>query len=365
MKVKKLVALLPLTAIRPVEANAPAPRAVAPPPSPPNVAATRTGSAFMPHSDPLGPALQMPELSGPRAPLPLPDFWDLPKPQAAAEASWPKLNSAEMRKLEASFRRSMRPREVVLLSGPGGLAFGAEDVSSLQAGLALQTPAVTLGDGQRDVRMAELFDAVTSSANEGRRPVIFIHAHGKMDNGHLVRLGRGDSQRTDELFRTVAEATAGAPVDIFLTSCHGGGAILDGLKTLPHGSTLTTLSSAEDPVFVQDIVRLTTALNSLPVNLEKPNELAILYLVKGLGNRVSPSLAFPGFGAINLDSTLEQRLGKTFTRDEAARAHERLDPLMGHAETSDFIERIQTAATIWDFKWSDYGPALAVTLAAI
>lgn len=253
--------------------------------------------------------------------------------------------------------------KVVILSGPGGFAFNNKNVQKIAAAMRTSgADVIVLGDGEKPIDKEQVTKTLEMVASKSSGPVtLFVMAHGDLKNGnHVIDIDGKYGLTSAELFSTTSRAFGDRPVDIFMTSCHGGAAIPE-VNRLPKGSTLATLAPGKETVSGIDIDRLTDVIDSSDLTAR---HLADLYLGKALKNRIAPSVAVSDQGVRDLPREFIDRLGKPFSGDEKKAAHSVLDAVIGEQRVAEIIEKITGAKNEWAINAVDFGPALAITLAA-
>lgn len=254
---------------------------------------------------------------------------------------------------------------ILLISGPGGDAFGEEEVKLATENFTKAGANVlVVGDGKRDVSLEEVIKTATKIQGE---MTVFLNAHGVVRNGeHHVGLTDEHNTPSNDIFKQLAKARNGKPFDIFMTSCHGGAAQQSANKLLPKGSVLVDLAPGDQTVAGHDVKAFlkTVAENkSLASNL-RGEHLLNDYLMSDLKNRIPPSLTVAGEGTYNLEGIFKARIGEQFSKEESENAHKTLDAAFGKEKVDVIIQQITSAKSEYDIGAVDFGPALAVAFAA-
>ena len=253
--------------------------------------------------------------------------------------------------------------KIVILSGPGGRAFNNNNVQELAEAMRSSGADVTLlGDGEKPITKEQVTTAMEMVASDASEPVtLFVMAHGDVKSGnHVIDIDGKYGLTSAELFDTASRVFGDRTLDVFMTCCHGGAAIPE-VNRLPKGSTLATLAPGKETVSGVDIDRLTDAIDSSDLTA---HYLADLYLGRALKNRIAPSIAVSGQGVHDLPRKFIDRLGKPFSDDEKTSAHGALDKVIGEKRVSEIIAKIAGAKNEWSIDAVDFGPALAISLAA-
>jgi hypothetical protein len=256
------------------------------------------------------------------------------------------------------------PNQVIIIAGPGGTAFNNTHIERLAAAMRCAGAEVSvIGDGDTTLRNVAIMQSLDNAAILSNEPVtLFIMAHGTLDGDtHSLVFDESDEISSADFFNVASGSFVDRTIDIFMTSCHGGAAILH-VDNLPAGSSLVTLSSGSETVSGYDPERL---IPNITAGDFSARHLLDLYLGKALETRSQPSIAVSGQGMRDLYQELETRLGKDFSATEKDSIHTALDTVIGLERVDSIMKKISTAKGKGDLPLAlDIGAAMAVTLAA-
>ncbi|HEU5380278.1 MAG TPA: hypothetical protein VFV38_33050 [Ktedonobacteraceae bacterium] len=252
----------------------------------------------------------------------------------------------------------------VILACPGGYAYNSENVNDMAQAMRSAGAEVTvLGDGEHPIQKENIEQTISSVSHKTNEPVtLLVMGHGDIKEGnHAIDIGGGSKWLTSkELFGMVAKYFDNTPTDVFMTSCHGGAAIPE-VDRLPSGSTLVALSPGSETVSGSDVDRIAEHIENGQITA---SSLATTYLSKALKNRIAPTMAVSGEGVYDYVHKFTEHLGKPFTSHERQRTHQKLDSVMGRERVDQVLDKLSSAKSEWDIYAVDFGPALAVSLAA-
>ena len=251
---------------------------------------------------------------------------------------------------------------VIVVGGPGGTAFTAqdprcfaEDLSNRVENCQLIVNDCGLPHTEQPVKQG-LLDSLAASANV--RTLVYLQAHGEIRGGeHVINLDGDVWVPSRTLFEAIAKSRK-APVEIFMTCCYGEAALRDA-HCLPEGSVVVALSPS-------DLTTSGGAIENLRDNIQRAcgvNAFGLLltYCGASMMDRVSPSLVMPGGSIRSLERMLDSLQGRTFSSEDKALFHEQLDGLVGGARLDDVIAKIEACDPRADFiAFVDYGLALAI-----
>lgn len=236
----------------------------------------------------------------------------------------------------------MNVERTIVVGGPGGTAFTADDTRSIAKGLATRlenTQAIVSGDkslvGQEPVKDGFLL-ALAKSPVE--RTLLFVQAHGDYEEGvFCIQLDMGVWLPVAELFQAITECHEG-PVEIFLTSCYGAGA-LKHAHLLPRGSVLVVLSPAEETTAGAQVDCLS---DHLPM-LAGVNAFGLLlaYCAVTGGGGIPPAVVADDGQVVLLDDALQCRRGRVLSDMEKALLHEQLDGYVGWERVNEVAAQVE------------------------
>ena len=186
-------------------------------------------------------------------------------------------------------------RQVILLAGPGAMAFNKQDVKLEETALKKHCAnVVRIGDGKENLTESHI-EALLSAIDPKLDITLIIRAHGAVkeaatghliDESHFLILGENFFKTAKELFIQLAKKLHGRPIDIFSTACYSGDMHEPSSRLLPTGSTYTALAPATLMTCGADVDRLFEQLNlEIEFNITAEN-LLLLYLTSSLKNRI-------------------------------------------------------------------------------
>ncbi len=257
------------------------------------------------------------------------------------------------------------PKTILYLVGPGGTALNPEEMKTIEghfrdAGAKL----VSVGDSRRAITLDEIGKAAAAI----KEPMlVFTHMHGGVKNGkHVVGLTGACDTPASDLFAALTKACGTNRFEIFSTSCHSGSGQGVANAELPKGTVYVNLTTGNEAFNNIDVMNITSTMakNAQFTNGFSGVRMLSDYLMTDYETRYVPSVTIAGQGTYNLGSILGNRLGKPFSEAEKKRAHDTLDVSFGKAKVSEFISRIESAKSEWNFNVKDYGPAVGVAFAA-
>lgn len=249
----------------------------------------------------------------------------------------------------------------VIVAGPGGYAYNETHINEIASAMQRTGAEVTvLGDGVHAITKEQIEQTINTASGQNEPVTLFIMAHGEIKNGnHNLDIGGGNIT-SRELFEIATHHFSNKPIDVFMTSCHGGAAIPE-VNRLPSGSTLVALSPGSEEVLISNVYRIAEHIENGPITA---SSLATTYLCKALKNRTAPTMAVSGEGVYDYVHKLKNRLGKPFTSDEVRRVHEKLDSVLGADQVNVMLTKLSSARSEGAVDAVDFGPALAVSFAA-
>ncbi|CAL7960908.1 exported hypothetical protein [Gammaproteobacteria bacterium] len=143
-----------------------------------------------------------------------------------------------------------------------------------------KVPVLMIGNGKHSLS----FQLIQESIERIKLPekiMFIIDGHGGIDQegNHVTSFDNTQYKvKTKDLFTALKSIYKDKPIEVFLTSCHGGGAIKD-VDLLPKGSTLLVLSQADKQVLIYD----SRAIIDRPENYQDhPERFSLRYFLKTL-----------------------------------------------------------------------------------
>jgi hypothetical protein len=248
---------------------------------------------------------------------------------------------------------------VLVVGGPGGTAFDAEELrclAGLYAGVVGQCHLVvdrgSSASGDEEPVLEGLIFALEQAA--GQSTLIVVEAHSVLyRDGLTLTLDEGVDTLIGPFFDAIASTRVGVPVQLFLGCCKGQLALAEAHR-LPKGSVVVVLSPGDDDVKSRDFDALSTGFGS---RCDNAFGLLQIYCVS-LKSRTPPAVCMPDGSVL----ALEERLGSVcrksgFTDHEKALIHQQLDGIDGEARVHAALRCIESGEYIPD---RHYGMALAI-----
>ena len=220
-------------------------------------------------------------------------------------------------------------RTIILISGPGGTAFGTDETEQMAQALAASGDRVVvmdLDDVSRD-RIIEV--------DPGTAVTLYVNAHGR-DNGGLEVLGDQEWRRFEDVMPILSAAGVPVACDLVLATCHAG-AIERNLHALPPVTSVAWLAMAEEELHGSDHDRLVAALAADPAVERSAKGIFLTYLGNALRNKMPPGLRLSGcHHSIDPDHALDC-MSQMNVDDAVARAR---DAGLGSQYGEDAIQQI-------------------------
>lgn len=247
---------------------------------------------------------------------------------------------------------------VVVAAGPGGTAFSIDSVRTVNANIAKQgTSGASRYHHASSIPMTVIDDAINALSEKAKsddKLTLFVMAHGEIRDDKFFMNLDGEYKPSTEFFSKIG-AKINKPVNVFLTCCHGEGALSDA-HCLPNGSTLAILSLKDSPSLGGDINLLYGSLNKASDMSAK----SILLLHCTLMQNRIPNAIYIDGKTYQLEKSMKSRLGRPFTETEHNRIHQVLDKISTPQRINEVMRKMETAKTEWSILAVDYGMSLAI-----
>jgi hypothetical protein len=247
---------------------------------------------------------------------------------------------------------------VVVAAGPGGTAFSIDSVRTVNANIAKQgTSGASRYHHASSVPMTVIDDAINALSEKAKsddKLTLFVMAHGEIKDDKFFMNLDGEYKPSTEFFSKIG-AKINKPVNVFLTCCHGEGALSDA-HCLPNGSTLAILSLKDSQSLGGDINLLYGSLNKASDMSAK----SILLLHCTLMQNRIPNAIYIDGKTYQLEKSMKSRLGRPFTETEHNRIHQVLDKISTPQRINEVMKKMETAKTEWSIFAVDYGMSLAI-----
>lgn len=250
-------------------------------------------------------------------------------------------------------------RNVLIVAGNGGMAFGEEEVQKLKSGLSGIEKAGevnVIGDGKKDISLDDIKSGIKDLDGSASTIVLFWN-HGKVEDGKFYFMSEKGDIPSREVYSELSKKFQN--FDIFNTACESGASLKD-IDVLPEGTKVITLSKEGDSTIGGQIERMIDNLSNYRGEVDS-ERLLRFYLVHGTRNRSSvPQIGIAGHDeVIDLDALLERKIGQEFNQE---RVLEATHGLIDGDEVRGYCERFQKANNEYEFIASEYGKAMAIAL---
>ena len=244
-------------------------------------------------------------------------------------------------------------RHLLVFAGPGQGAFDQTLNETMARNISKTGRTCEVFEHGGDNALRNMYAALARDSSA--RPSLLVNCHGEVNFGqHQIYLNEKLTATRD--FFNEVHASTRRPVDLFLTSCHGGAALEDA-HSLPAGSSVVVIAPATQTAsahYIKEMAKNIGSAKSLDAK-----QLLLTYC-STLDSRVEPAFWSNG-KTHSLDTMLGARMGQRFTAEEKQHAHNSLRHLMPAQRIDDVIAKIeQPARNTYGVYAADYGPALAV-----
>lgn len=263
----------------------------------------------------------------------------------------------------------VEPVEGIYVAGPGNQDFeeaiNAYIEDSFRCGPLAGSELHTLGAGSptETVPLSAISDQIAALPPSDSRPLIVLSAHGGSDREAKHKIKLEDSIHptpTRDFFKSVSTGTRGAPIDILMSSCHGG-ASLQSADALPKGSQVVVLSGASESTLFFDFVSLASDLRHRFESGISLHGILLFYLSTTIPLSSTPEIMICGVGHWRLGDELNKCWGQRFSQTQRDRIHENLDELLGCGKVEEYL-RVMEAGNGDKAAAKIFGPFLAIAL---
>lgn len=280
------------------------------------------------------------------------------------------LSDSDGRSQSQSQGTSPSARKVFIVAGPGGSAFGKDDISSLADAFRQRGGEVCVaGDGDHTLSLDSLKTSFSNFADASDDVSIFVAAHGKtIDGFHHLKLEHASIDTpTSSLFDVIRPAEQGAGKrDLFFASCEARSA-LSHMAGLPPGSDGVSLAASDAGLWRFNLKRfaectkendnhpltsqgfLDTYLSDM---LEDRSEV-FLYTTNDPDNR-SQDILKP------LYRQFTEQLGRQFTAGQTASVCGHWNSRLGSDRCKELMSKISSTRSDWDVPAKDLGACMAI-----
>jgi len=197
-------------------------------------------------------------------------------------------------------------RNVLLIHGDGGSVWDENYINTISKQFRKRGDTRFFIAKANSAEVTEQLKKIQKHKTDGL--TVYIQAHGQVnaEGNFEIEDENGKPMSSEELFTTISSGF-NRPVDIFFTSCHGGGA-LDDRYILPINSQIIALSQSDLPTIKDN---LNTFLQHIPHIKGEPTGYSLLkqYLAD-CSMKIPPEIGISGeVGTIKLDSLMKDILG--------------------------------------------------------
>jgi hypothetical protein len=252
--------------------------------------------------------------------------------------------------------------DIVLISMPN--AFFGKVFTDLTEGTFTSVGAktVVIGNGSDPLSLKEIKESLEKPDIINDHTTIVMMAHGDIINGKFVFYNDGYNTMDGDIFyKTVAHAARGNPVDLVVLPCHSGSG-LPSANALPKGSTVVTMSSANETTSQFDVVSMLRNMEDNPkvsgtlTARDFYNAYTVIAETKN-----TPNFRIVGEGYKDVRQTLDQHIGNPFSNNEREQVYRSVQGVMSAKEADKVMNEIEKAKSIKAVQ-DRYGSALAIML---
>ena len=248
-------------------------------------------------------------------------------------------------------------RNVLVIAGPGGEAFGKKEIDLLTTNIQQDDSRKMscVGNGVEQIKNEDIANKLEVISHNENPTTIIIEMHGTEKQGQFYFINGDSYISSKELFEIIKSKFKNKSVDILITSCHSGACLHD-KDLLPEGSVIGALSQGHESTAGSDVNRFMEAIQGTTEDLTTYNLLK-LYLSK-LQTRIPPELGISGKeGTLQLDELLRTSIGKKIDRSKVIGL---LQESMSLDELESLIAKIETSRDEWGIYAAEYGKAINV-----
>ena len=248
-------------------------------------------------------------------------------------------------------------RNVLVIAGPGGEAFGKKEIDLLTTNIQQDDSRKMscVGNGVEQIKNEDIANKLEVISHNENPTTIIIEMHGTEKQGQFYFINGDSYISSKELFEIIKSKFKNKSVDILITSCHSGACLHD-KDLLPDGSVIGALSQGHESTAGSEVNRFMEAIQGTTEDLTTYNLLK-LYLSK-LQTRIPPELGISGKeGTLQLDELLRTSIGKKIDRSKVIGL---LQESMSLDELESLIAKIETSRDEWGIYAAEYGKAINV-----
>jgi len=244
--------------------------------------------------------------------------------------------------------------------GPGDEAWDKQEILRNEETLKSNCGSyVRIGDGESHITH-ESINRLLQEISPHQEITLIVQAHGNVVDGqHTIDIGGNNEMVSDGLFGLVSSKLEGQKIDVLFMPCYGGAAAKNIKSILPVGSKFVSLSKGDEVIAGPDVNRTFENLKKLNnTSCFSIDELFFTYLMKGLENRMTPSVVFPEYTG-SLDKMLETCVNNQTPADQGIFTF--LNKFQkSESKNRKIFKSMSQAHTIYDIPALDYGPSLAM-----
>lgn len=248
-------------------------------------------------------------------------------------------------------------RNVLVIAGPGGEAFGNEEIDLLTSNIEQDNSRrmLCVGNGVEKIENRAIASKLEEISQNGDDTTIIIQMHGTEKEGQFYFINDDSYISSRELFEIVNSRFKDKPVDIVITSCHSGACLKD-KDLLPKGSVVGALSQGNETTAGSDVKNFIESLLGATDEFTTYN-LVKLYLCE-LKNRIPPEIGISGEqGTLQLDELLRNSIGKKIDKSKVINL---LKETISAEEIEELINKIETSRNEYGIYVVEYGKAIVV-----
>lgn len=121
-------------------------------------------------------------------------------------------------------------RDVFIIAGPGGMAYGKEEVNLLNSHISSNnnsSEVSIIGNGEEELELEKISEQLSSVAQTTEPVTIIIQMHGTVKEGQFYFINGDERISSKDLFGMISQKFADKPIDILVSSCHSGACLAD------------------------------------------------------------------------------------------------------------------------------------------
>ena len=248
-------------------------------------------------------------------------------------------------------------RNILVIAGPGGEAFGNEEINLLTTNIEQYDSRriLCVGNGVGKIENGAIASKLEKISQNGDDTTIIIQMHGTEKEGQFYFINDNSYISSQKLFKMINSRFKDKPVDVLITSCHSGACLKD-KDLLPKGSVVGALSQGNQTTSGREVKNFIESLLGATDELTTYN-LMKLYLC-GLETRIPPEIGISGEeGTLQLDELLRNSIGKKIDKSKVVNL---LKKSMSAEQIEELINKIENSRDEYGIYAVEYGKAIAV-----